>query len=85
MTLINQKDFYNTLEDVVSSVYLRNLLFVLSNFNAESGYDKARLVNIIGLHGRTSTNKNTGLFRDFCGGAGLKMAISSFCRKDIHR
>jgi len=66
--------FYGALENAVSSVHL----LVLGDFNAESGDDRAGLANIIGPHGRTSTNENTGLFRDFCGGTGLKVAGSWF-------
>jgi len=83
--IATKMDFYDALENAVCSVHRRDLLLVLGDCNAESGDDRAGLANIIGPHGRTFTNENTGLFRDFCGGAGLKVAGSSFRRKDIHR
>jgi len=69
-------DFYDALKNAVSLVHPQDLLLVLGDFNAESGDKRAGLVNIIGPHGQNSTNENIWLFRDSCGGAGLKVAGS---------
>jgi len=77
-------DFYDALENVVSSIHRQDLLLVHGDFNAELGDDRDGLANIIGSYGHTSTNENTGLFCVFCGCTGLKVADSWFRGKDIH-
>ena len=62
--LVTKTKFYDSLEDITRVTNKRDLLFMLEDFNAESGGNRTGLTYILGPHGSPSTNENTDLFQE---------------------
>ena len=78
-------EFYNQLQDTVSSCNRNDMIVVVGDWNAKVGNNNTNRKELIGKFGIGIMNDNGERLCDFCNANGFIITGTIFSRKDIHK
>ncbi|XP_063427083.1 craniofacial development protein 2-like [Mytilus trossulus] len=80
-----KEEFYQQLQDNVSSCNKNDMLIVMGDLNAKVGKDNSNLQEVLGKHGCGTINENGELLCNFCQINVLIITVSIYPHKEIHK
>ena len=80
-----KEEFYNQLQDTVSSCNRNGMTVVMGDLNAKVGNNNTKREEVMGKFGVGVMNDNGEMLCDFCSANGFIITGTIFPHKDIHK
>ena len=82
---IDKDTFYKQLQDVANKVPHHDVLLIMGDMNAEIIGRRSRYEHVLGLYAFCKWTENDERFIQFCTMNNMRIRMSLFDHKDIHR